>query len=285
MIQEFHTIASVADALRIKEQKGRSCVFLAGGTEILRKGSPISPSEVIDISLPELKTLEDEGEFISIGAGVSFQQLIECPIVPEYLQVAARKAVSRTLRNMATIGGNIVSTRYDSYLLPTLVAAKARILTADLSENEEVSTESIPIREFFEHKNLFENCLVVKILLRKRTRFVETSRFSRSKQAPPSLVVAFGAERISSEELKDPRIVVGVSGRVQGQGAGLSRLEPVESLLESKGRVSYDDVVQAVRDSLRAEDDHTGSAEYKRYLASVTIADMYERALLERMVR
>ena len=283
MIREFYSVSTVEEALRMKEQKGRTCAFLAGGTEILRKGSLLSPREVLGLEIAELRTIEEDDSHITIGAGMTLQRLIDDPIVPDFLRAAASMAGSRTLRNMATIGGNIISNRYDSYLLPTLLAAKARIITADLSENDEVNTESIPIREFFEHHDLFENCLVVKILIKKRPRYIDTGRFSRTKQSPPSLVVAFGATVDDQGVIKDPRIIAGVSGSV-GK-SGIQRLEELESLLGSEKRVSQEDVIHAVQQGLSAEDDLTGSAAYKRYLAGVTIAGMYERALLERKVR
>lgn len=283
MIQEFYSVSTIEEALRMKEQKGRSCAFLAGGTEILRKGSRLSPNEVIGLDIPELRMIGEDDSHIAIGAGMTLQRLIDEPIVPDYVRAAASMAGSRTLRNMATIGGNIISNRYDSYLLPTLLAAKARIITADISENDEINMESIPIREFFEHHDLFENCLVVRILIKKRPRYIETGRFSKTKQSPPSLVVAFGAIVDDQGVMKDPRIIAGVSGSVES--GGIQRLEELESLLVSEKRVSQEDVMHAVHQGLSAEDDLTGSAEYKRYLAGVTIAGMYERALLERMVR
>lgn len=88
---------------------------LAGGTDLLTlmKGDIIAPDRLVDIKrLPELSDeIAMDGQGISLGALVSLSQIENDPIVVTHLPAlaqAASLAATPQLRNMATIGGNIL---------------------------------------------------------------------------------------------------------------------------------------------------------------------------------
>lgn len=112
----------------LEEALGKKGAYLAGGTEILRLDSPLDKAiSVIDI-LPFLsKEVEDEGDWIRIGAGCTFSSLLSSALIPSFLKEALSYMSSPELREMATIGGNIASFRDDSFLIPTLASASARL--------------------------------------------------------------------------------------------------------------------------------------------------------------
>ena len=116
----------------LKEAVRKDGLFLAGGTEILRLNTGVDENaDLIDI-LPLLdKEIREEGDDVIIGSGVTFSDLLSSDIVPEYVKKAALYMCSAELRNQATIGGNIASWRDDSYLIPSLAAASARLLVLE----------------------------------------------------------------------------------------------------------------------------------------------------------
>lgn len=89
--------------------------FLAGGTDLLTliKGDLLAPSQLVDIK--RLAELEDaitlRGETVRIGALATLSDLESHPLIAEHapaLAEAAALAASPQLRNMATIGGNLL---------------------------------------------------------------------------------------------------------------------------------------------------------------------------------
>ena len=211
--------------------------------------------------------------YLEIGACVTLQQLIDDKEIPDFLKKTALFAGSRTLRNMATVGGNIGVFRDDSYILPALIAAKARIITADITENGSYIEDDLPIREYVDNRVDFSDSLVLKVILNKKNRFTDVKRFSVTKQSACIISLAFGAEVIDGK-LNDVRIVV------ESNGSGIERLHDVENGIMSGSYKIPQDLIYAVSSSVPAINDFTGSAEYKKYLAGVGIGDLYEKCLL-----
>lgn len=88
---------------------------LAGGTDLLTlmKGDIASPDQLVDIKrLPDLDDrIEKRDDGIAIGALTSLSQLENDPVVQDILPALAQAsslAATPQLRNMATIGGNVL---------------------------------------------------------------------------------------------------------------------------------------------------------------------------------
>ncbi len=111
--ESYHKASSVDEAVSLlSEDPGRR--LLAGGTDILvrlREGHK-EYRNLVDIRhLHELKqiTKEPDGS-ISIGAGASFSQVKDSPVILSHIPVLAEGAAAvggPQVRNAATIGGNI----------------------------------------------------------------------------------------------------------------------------------------------------------------------------------
>ena len=89
--------------------------FLAGGTDLLTllKGDLLEPSQLVDIK--RLAELDDQialnGDMVRIGALTTLSDLEMHPLIAEHapaLAEAAALAATPQLRNMATIGGNLL---------------------------------------------------------------------------------------------------------------------------------------------------------------------------------
>jgi xanthine dehydrogenase YagS FAD-binding subunit len=105
---------------------------LSGGTELLnllRLGAETAEA-VLDISgLPGLRGIERKGAEIHIGALVTLSELEASPLVREVapaLAEACLRAASPQVRNLATIGGNILQrTRCPYYRMPAAHDSRA----------------------------------------------------------------------------------------------------------------------------------------------------------------
>lgn len=272
MITELIQVKSPQEAVQAKHAFGNDGVFLAGGTEVNRLGSSVQGSRVISLKQVNLKSIESHGDVVSIGAMVTFQEAIDHPLIPGYIKEALRFCASRTRRNMATIGGNISLSRDDSYLLSTLVAAKARLILADITHDGVYNEEDVPIREYHAFREHFAGSLILKIVLNKPQRFVASSRFARTAQSPAAVTVSFGAD-ISSGSAHDVRICAAV------KGSGVSRLLQVEESVSNGQLAAPEDAATLVGADIAFIDDITGSATYKRYLLGTAVAELYRACL------
>ena len=111
--------------------------MLAGGTDLvllLREEHDLC-DRVVDITqIPELHTHRRVGDTVVIGAGATFSEVVESPIVAATapLLVQACRAVGATqIRNMGTLGGNVSNAAACADSLPALVCldAVATVLT------------------------------------------------------------------------------------------------------------------------------------------------------------
>ena len=62
---------------------------------------------------------------------MTLQTLADDPTIPPALRAAAAFIPTRSVRNIATIGGNVAARRPDSYLIPALIALDAVAETVD----------------------------------------------------------------------------------------------------------------------------------------------------------
>ncbi|HEU4594876.1 MAG TPA: FAD binding domain-containing protein [Pyrinomonadaceae bacterium] len=114
---------TIGDAVKMMGDAGASGQFVAGGTDLYpnMKRRQQMPGTVIGVGrLRELRAVEGDGESgLRIGAGVSLTELIEHPVINrDYpaLARAARTISTPVLRNMGTVGGNLLlDTRCNYY--------------------------------------------------------------------------------------------------------------------------------------------------------------------------
>lgn len=115
MLPEFASVTpeSKENALNLLSSLENVKVF-AGGTDLLVKmRSGESYSNVIDITgMPDLKGISDQGGFITIGATSTHKAISTDPIIMAQagsLATACSWIGSPAIRNMGTIGGNLVN--------------------------------------------------------------------------------------------------------------------------------------------------------------------------------
>jgi len=125
---------TVAEATEILVDTGCDAYLLAGGTDLLvrMKRGDISPSAVVNLKRIEaLKEIRrDAGNSVQIGALVSISDIENSPVVQSsypILTQAAGVLGAQSIRNLATIGGNIGRASPASDMAPSLIVLKARV--------------------------------------------------------------------------------------------------------------------------------------------------------------
>lgn len=120
---EYHVPRTVAEAVKIRADSGQQGQFVAGGTDLYpnMKRRQQTPKTVISVMrVPELNQISGEGPSgVRIGASVTLTDICENPIINRDYPVvahAARSISTPILRNMGTIGGNLLlDTRCNYY--------------------------------------------------------------------------------------------------------------------------------------------------------------------------
>jgi putative selenate reductase FAD-binding subunit len=257
MAEKFVIAGTAEEAAALKTAEA---AYLAGGTEINRLGSLVSPGTLISIrKIEELKTIGACDGKVVIGAGCTFQDVIECEIVPDYLKEACHYMGSRIKRNMATIGGNIAMKRDDSYLLPTLIAAGAVLMLM----GSDGSTCDLTIDEYVSDRNgLYDNALILSVSIPESLGFIASNRQANTVESNARMTVSLS--------VNDGKYKAGLAMKK----AGLYILDDLAEKLAENPEMSEEELIAwAKAKEMPLEDDKIfGGAEYRRYLLGVVIA-------------
>lgn len=248
MIPAYYRPASVNEALKLKAELGPGAHFLAGGTEVNNLHSR-RPSALIDLAALGLETLESTPEGLRIGAAVTFQQLLEHEGTPGFLKAAASQMTNRNIRNRATVGGQLATNRSCADLIPTLLAAEARVLLSD---------HELPLEEYLKAPS----GLILAIHVPATKRGFGLGNQTRTA-ADISIINAAVSAELDGQILVHPIVAVG------GVAKHVVRLHSVESALHGHAVPAAQQVESLIAGAVQPIDDVRGSAAYKRHLASV----------------
>ena len=120
---EYRVPRTIAEAVKIVGDVGPTAQFVAGGTDLYpnMKRRQQMPRTVISVMrVPELNQITGDGKSgVRIGASVTLTDIVEHPLINRDYPViayAARTISTPILRNMGTIGGNLLlDTRCNYY--------------------------------------------------------------------------------------------------------------------------------------------------------------------------
>lgn len=119
---------SLQEALEIRASQ--SVVPYAGGTDLMVENRP-NVTYLFLNRVPELKTISEDDTYIRIGAGVTFTEALESPIVPQLMKEAVSRIAAPAIRNAGTFGGNLGngSAKADSVLIQFAAGGKLRLVS------------------------------------------------------------------------------------------------------------------------------------------------------------
>lgn len=224
--------ATVKDAVQLLNEPGLKNRVLAGSTDILLilRHDPHYCDRLVDVSLiPELHSIAKRGGEVFIGAAASFSEVMESELVnisAPVLAQACRTVGAVQIRNMGTLGGNVINAAACADSLPALICldAAAHILTPQ-------GETSLPVSELVLKPNrtsLPQGGLLVSLSYPvpaegSRSAFLKLGR--RNAMAISRLTVAALGRQDPQGRIIEARLVTGsATPRIE-------RLAAVEALL------------------------------------------------------
>jgi CO/xanthine dehydrogenase FAD-binding subunit len=215
---------------------GDQARLIAGGTDLviaLRNGD-LKPSCLIDVtSIPELRRIEERNGMIFIGAASTHSEIASSSIIRKYGRVlsdAVSEIGSPQIRNVGTIGGNIVNAAPAADTLPPLMVLDA---VAQVTSRE--GEREVPLHLLFKgpyETNLKPDEILVSVSFKKlssdiKTGFVRLARREAMAIARMSVAIVLQREK-GKRQIKEVRISLGsVTPTPQ-------RITDVEAILRGK---------------------------------------------------
>lgn len=152
-LPEFDYISpkTLNEALDALAKYGADAKVMAGGTDliVLMRERIVKPKCVIDVKgVKEMQGISwDAGDGLKIGAAVPANEILDSKVVKEKFGVlwnSVKKLADPTIRNRATLGGNICNASPAADTAPALL-----VLEAEVEVVGKNGTRKIPIKDFF----------------------------------------------------------------------------------------------------------------------------------------
>lgn len=137
MWQTYETPSSVEETLEILARYDGQAQIIAGGTDLiieLQEGKHQVECLVDVTRIPGLDRIEQQGDWIVLGANVTFRQIKESPLLREQARALAEAAATvgaLQIQTVATLAGNLVSALPAADGCVALLAFDAQAQVAD----------------------------------------------------------------------------------------------------------------------------------------------------------
>lgn len=280
---DYHAPASLPEAFRLLDELGPEARVLAGGTDLLHKMKlgKLAPKALVSLKrLAELRGVRHEpGRGVVIGALATQNDVVNSPVLHErYRSVseAAHQMASHQIRNLGTVGGNLVNAVPSADLPPILIALKAQVRLASSAGDRTVALD-----EFFVEpaSSVLRSAEILVEVVIPHTGMTGSCyrKFGLRRSGALAVAGAAAAVRMEGGVVAEARVVLSSCAPVVMRSLGaegcLAGRKPTPEVLEEAGARAEAD--SRPRDSIR------GSAEYRRHLAGVLTKRALRRAVEE----
>ena len=212
-VASYHLPGSLPEALTLLERFGPSLLVMAGGTVVMplvNEGISL-PEAVMGLRKAGLDGISERDGFVHIGATTTITRLLEHRAIP-MLADAARNTASWSIRNMATVGGNLFTPPPGGDIAVALLALDAEVTLAGPT-GERV----LPLASFwtgFLAQDLAQDELVTSISVPVHAGRATFLKFGRKHANTPSVVTVAVhlAMRDDGETVAVARIALGATG-------------------------------------------------------------------------
>jgi carbon-monoxide dehydrogenase medium subunit len=283
MLRRFdvHRVASVAEAVELRQRFGEDAAIYAGGTELLlamKMGVARWP-HLIDVkSIASLREISATKDTLRIGATVTHWTLERDARVTGALPAFARlesNVANVRVRAAGTLAGNLAFAEPHADPPAMLIALGARVVLQGAT-----GSRSLPVAEFITgmyQTALAEDEIVVAIEVPLPAKDVRLAYVKFQILERPSVGVAAVATVRDGRFVGAPTLVVGAVDE-------MARPVPTEQFAGADARAAgtREALAEAARAAVEPTADLAGSVEYKKHLVGVfakrAVASLLEAA-------
>ena len=277
---EYHQPRSLAEAVELAVRFGAEGRFLAGGTDLIvqiERGR-LAPRHVIALGrVPGLADIEVNGR-ITLGAGVTHRAIEKTASFAGPLGCLIEGAEvigGHQVRNVGTVGGNLVNASPAADLNPCLLALDGAVTLLGPGGERELPVEDFllgPNQTARRPEELLTRVRLPGLPPRSATAFLKAGR-RRAMEISVVCVAARLTLDASGERCLEARIALGAVAPTS------VRTRAAERLLE--GQPATAEVFRraglAAREACAPIDDVRASAGFRRHLVSVLVRRALER--------
>lgn len=260
---------TLEEAWKLLDQPGTGKVY-TGGTDLLvqmRSGLVHADYLVCLERIQELQGVTEDGDKIIISGGTSHSNIMEDPIISKHCRVLAlaqKTLGSPPIRNMGTIGGNIVNASPAGDTLGPLFILEAEVELASQS-----GYRIMPIAEFIQGPGktaIKENEILTSVIIPKPGEF-QIHHFEkvglRKAQACAVASLAALMNITSKREIGEIRLAWG------SVGPKVIRSKPLENSLKGKPfcRETMEFAMHEIEKIISPMDDVRAGAQYRKMVA------------------
>jgi CO/xanthine dehydrogenase FAD-binding subunit len=270
----------ITDLLEYLNSHQSDVHLIANGSDLINRiqRREISPKIIADLSgLSELNYVRRDGETIKIGALTTIADLAKSPVLDSRYDVfreVAAKFGGPSIRNVATVGGNICAASSSEDLLPVLLVLDAKVrLRSKLRER------TLRLDEFLKGKRLTDlkpNEILVETILQELDE--ESACAFEKIGMRNSLIIALVSSAVYLKLDRSTRLVNDVRiafNRVTGKIPDRARV--AEKMMQ--GRILTAQLIKeasaALGNELRLTSDFRATSEYRHDVDCV----LFKRAL------
>ncbi|MEC0227298.1 FAD binding domain-containing protein [Paenibacillus alba] len=272
---------SVEEAMHLKQKWGDDAVLISGGTWLrTRWENGVSPLPQHLISLGRIQALSglaiDAGGLIHIGPSLHLADLMDNELMRarcRLLVQACAEIAAPSVRNLASIGGNVVTRTGD--LIPALLVLDAMVICSDGH-----TERCVPLEEWLEGpvQSSFEMMTGITVPTIEYTDEEHTFGFylkvGRRETFTPSVVTVAGKLRIAPD-----RTIQGIAIAAGGGSAVPARFNELEAI--AIGQPLSKQLLQCLHKGISegfnaVADDYAGVAYRKQTAANLIVSECYK---------
>jgi len=278
---EYISPKTKEEVLEILKQKKSEACIVAGCSNVLPyiKDKKLPAKLLLDISgIEELNYIkESEGE-IYIGAGTTISNLINSKIIRKecnLLHQAAEEFADPTVRNSATIGGNLADASPAADMAPPLLVLYAVLEVESMDGKREISLKNFfigPRKTVLHDDEMITSIKIKDDSINKNGCFIKLGL--RQAMAISLATVALILE-VEKDKVADVRIAMGSIAPTP------LRLIKVEGFLKNKeiNDELIEEAIKKVREEVKPIGDVRASAEYRRYVSGILFKRAFEKLI------
>lgn len=270
---EYHDPSTLDEACQIMAELKEKARPLAGGTDLLvnmRRGA-VSPENVVSLGrIEELKGVNPSNGQLSLGACLTAAEIGQSREVNDLINplgIGANSLGSPLIRNLATIGGNLVTARPAADLPPPLMAYGASVVLKNSSGKRTISLDNFfrgPGQTVMEPDELLTEIIIEKPPPYSGGDYI---KLGARKTLVTSIVnvAAFLSLDGRDGTITSARVVLGAVAPVPMRTTSSEQVllgeKPTDALFLRAGEAAAGDS--------KPIDDFRGSAEYRRAMVEV----------------